>query len=135
MARRSRSNNRTRAMPVAIARPLRVRPRPVLPPYRPYDAFAGKLTVLEDRRQFHPMRAWRPAFSIPRAAARLVAKEPRNARRFGAQTRAVIAFANPRRVLVCLRRKARREVLLALGQGGGRKGRKPRRTEYSDVRC
>lgn len=133
MARRARKNSRNRAKPVHSLPTVRFRPRPVSP-FVGYDAFAGKKTVLEDRRQFHPMRALRPAFSLPRAAARLVVKEPRRPRSFLAQTRATIAFADPRRVLICIRRKTRREVLMALGGGGGGK-RKPRRNQHSDVRC
>lgn len=39
-----------------------------------------------------------------------------------------------RDAMVCVRRKARREVLLALGKGGGGK-RKKRRTPRSEVSC
>ena len=134
MARRARRSSRNRAKPLRSLPVVRFRPRPVAP-FRGYDATIGKLADLEDRRRFHPMRALRPAFSLPRGASRLVVREPKRARAlFPAQTRAVIAFANPRRVLICLRRKARREVLMALGKGGGG-AKRPRRNEFSDVRC
>lgn len=43
-------------------------------------------------------------------------------------------FSLPRKVLVCVRRKIRKEVILATGSGGGNH-RKPKRTEFSQVRC
>lgn len=48
--------------------------------------------------------------------------------------RAHMAFKAPKFVAICVRRKIRREVLLALGRGGGGK-RRPRRNAYSNVRC
>ncbi|WNK13477.1 MAG: hypothetical protein [Microvirus sp.] len=43
-------------------------------------------------------------------------------------------FEAPKFVAICVRRKQRREVLLALGKGGGGK-RHPRRNQFSNVRC
>lgn len=48
--------------------------------------------------------------------------------------RPVLAFSNPKFTAICIRRKQRREVLLALGKGGGGKKR-PRRNSFSQVRC
>lgn len=45
-----------------------------------------------------------------------------------------LQFSMPRQVLVCVRRKQRREVLLALGRGGGRH-KPPKWDEDSFVRC
>lgn len=47
----------------------------------------------------------------------------------------VVAFEAPRRVLVCLRRQRRKEVLHAIGVAGSRFLRKPRRTAASGVSC
>lgn len=84
-----------------------------------------RLIPLGDGRFFHPSpRLFRPIPAAPRAAARIVAKGT------GLQ------FADPRRVLVCLRRKIRKEVLFAFGVGGqaGAK-KKPRRNVASDISC
>lgn len=43
-------------------------------------------------------------------------------------------FKVPHSVVICARRKARREVLFAQGKGGGRH-RRPRRTTSSSVSC
>lgn len=89
--------------------------------------------LLEDRRFYHPLgRLDRPAFATRRSAARLVARHQDGRM----QTKARISFADPRRVMVCVRRKERREVLFARGVGGSkRRQRKPRRTPLSAVSC
>lgn len=43
-------------------------------------------------------------------------------------------FAAPNRVMVCVRRKERREVLMAQGRGGSRV-RRPRRNRFSHIKC
>lgn len=93
------------------------------------------LSLLEDRRSFHPARSARPAFALRRDAARLVAREP--ARRPGRQTKATIAFADPKRVVICMRRGVRKEVMFALGRTGrgGKRNRRPRRSSFSSVSC
>lgn len=45
------------------------------------------------------------------------------------------AFQYPRQVMICVRRKIRKQVLFARGGAGSRKMKKPRRNSYSDVRC
>lgn len=45
-----------------------------------------------------------------------------------------LMFRAPKYVLVCVRRKQRKEVLFALGKGG-RGNRRGRRNFFSDVRC
>lgn len=107
--------------------PYRALPLPTL------SAISDLLTLMEDRRLFHPERAFRPALSFPRAAARLVpgavaSSSPRSFLASG------VRFADPRRVAICVRRKTRREVIMASGRGGGFH-RRPRRNFYSDVEC
>lgn len=48
-----------------------------------------------------------------------------------------VGFQHPWQVIVCVRRKKRREVLFALGKGGrgGNARRVVRRNEFSEVRC
>lgn len=43
-----------------------------------------------------------------------------------------VGFTNPRNVFVCIRRKVRREVLMAFNKG---RGGRSRRTWRSDIRC
>jgi len=45
-----------------------------------------------------------------------------------------LGFNIPAQVPVCVRRKSRREVILAKGKGGG-KHKKPTRNQWSDVKC
>lgn len=88
------------------------------------------LLSLEDRREFHPAIRWlRPARALRRDAARVVERHG------GTQARrAVFGFNVPNLVSICVRRKVRREVLLAMGRGGGGK-RRPRRNSWSDIVC
>lgn len=125
MARQRKSSTSGRD-DISIANPLDSLFR--LPRFSPVN-----LSLFEDRRTYHPERAARPAFSLPRMASRLVAREARG--RSGRQTKAPVAFADPNRVLVCVRRKRRKEVLHARGIAGSRGFRRPRRSFYSEVSC
>lgn len=102
------------------------------------------LSEISDRRTFHPLGAFRPALSYAGLRHRLVLSPSKmahkalpRARSFPIHGRpAQIAFQNPSRTLICVRRKQRREVLHALkrtGSGGG--FQRPRRSWYSSVRC
>jgi hypothetical protein len=86
------------------------------------------LSLLDDRRQWHPERWGRPVVGLRRAATRLVVgKSPK-------RLPPTLAFMDPRRVVVCIRRKMRREVLHALGKGGGG-NRRPTRKPTSEIQC
>lgn len=81
---------------------------------------------LEDLRDWSPVGPTnRRAFSLPRSSAGLVDN--------GALRRGV-RFAVPEDVLVCVRRKTRREVIFARTGGGGGM-RRGRRGRWSDVSC
>lgn len=127
------------------SRPPRVTPVHTLPKVRavvrshrftsplPFRPLAPKrpapLVAFEDRRQWHPERWGRPVLGLKRAATRVVV-----APRSGPTLTSRIAFADPRKVFVCLRRKIRREVIHALGKGGG--GNKaPKRKPTSNIEC
>lgn len=103
-------------------------PRPTLSPLR-LDILA-----LEDRRLWHPERQNRPFAAAPRQASRPVARQ-RPAFHQPSQTRAIIAFQEPSRVAVCVRRGIRREVLHALGVAGKRGLGGPHRNEASTISC
>ncbi|UOF79228.1 hypothetical protein [Microviridae sp.] len=92
---------------------------------------ANLLQAIEDRREFHPERAARPARSFSRSVHTLAAPAGRPGR-----VPVGVTFENPTKVLVCVRRKSRREVLFAMGRTGrgSARGRR-RRSEYSDIQC
>lgn len=99
------------------------------------------LALFEDRRSFHPAGPYRPAFSLPRSAARVVGSTgiTRSALN-GAKARTLsphtLTFQAPDRVVLCVRRKRRKEVLFAKGVGGSKKRqRKPRRNYWSSISC
>lgn len=97
------------------------------------------LREFEDRRAFHPLGKTTPARSF-QTRSRLVVTNPlplfvpyqvKAAGRW-----AKIAFQGPKKVLVCVRRSIRKEVLHALhltgrGSGGGKK----RWSEHSSIHC
>lgn len=116
--------------PIASRDPLNqiLLPRPALSPLR-LDILA-----LEDRRQWHPERQNRPFAAAPIQARRPVAKQ-RPAFSQPSQTKAIIAFADPSRVAVCVRRGVRREVLHALKVAGGTGQRRPRFNASSKISC
>lgn len=93
------------------------------------------LRMIEDRRTHYPGLV-RPVVTITVGQpARLKLKQnPRyNA---PSQTKGIVAFQQPERLPVCIRRHQRREVLFAKGVGGSKKPqRKPRRNAFSDVSC
>jgi len=94
--------------------------------------------LLEDRRLFHPSRALRPALSFYHKAAKIVYRAKSSAVPSSRMTPMVsprVGFAVPRDVAVCVRRKARKEVMHATGKAGGRVSRKRRRNLYSSVDC
>lgn len=112
-------------------------PRVVLP-RRP------DLRIFEDRRTAYPARArQRPALLFSGRQHRLVVRDRKPTPRQSAfgfkpndQTRARVAFADPRKTLVCVRRKVRKEVLHATGAAGSRRRqKKPRHNELSKISC
>lgn len=88
----------------------------------------GVSRQIEDRRLFHPDGYSRPASSFQSFNHRLRASPSRKLP-FG------VGFVSPSKVLVCVRRKIRREVMFAKGGAGSRRMSRPRRSYYSDVRC
>lgn len=105
------------------------------------------LGLYEDRRQWHPVGSSAPARSFDRSRHRLtvvdrpIRHKVRSFRGFNApralssQTKAALAFSGPSRVLVCVRRQIRREVMHARGLAGQIGFRRPRRTWLSEISC
>lgn len=137
MARRSSSKKSyqrpqvRRALPNPNANRLRLHNlpvRPVSPIVRP------SLNLFEDRRTFHPNRFARPAISIgKRADTKLVV--PPDPLKSVQRLNHVVGFKVPRRVVICVRRKIRKEVIHAIGAGGSKNLRKPHKNEFSKVKC
>jgi len=132
MARRRSRNRKGQRDATPIANPLPpvvvVRPPPIpssVSLVRALQAQKLHQSSLPDRRKFTP-KGIRTAKTIAGNLARFTPRLVRAAVR--------PTFNIPSRVLVCLRRKVRREVLHALrrtnGSGGGRK-----RNVWSNVRC
>lgn len=94
--------------------------------------------VVEDHRTWHPAPVRTPRLRSSRPAKVQLAKPKRplahsaKGRFFGPTV--PLAFKTPTYVNECVRRKQRREVLLAKGKGGGRH-RPPRRNWLSNIRC
>lgn len=107
--------------------------------------YSSPLTIFEDRRSFHPEGRVRPAASFNRSRHRLslVASPPASHIRRGYTklpslwdaTKARIGFDVPDKVLVCVRRKMRREVLHAFRKTGKRGQRSPRFNFFSKISC
>lgn len=90
------------------------------------------LTAIEDRRTFNPAGPRRSARSFNRAHHALKVKPVRGSRRLPTK----VMFDAPKKVLVCVRRQRRKEVIFAKGKAGrGHARLSPRRNWYSDVSC
>lgn len=102
------------------------------------------LYLQQDGRTYHPDGRNRPDIAVPRSAGRLVvrsvygsgkavrvAANPFATVKWGAER---VGFATPRKVATCVRRKIRREVLLAFGRGGAG-NKKPRWRASSHISC
>lgn len=93
------------------------------------------LSEIEDRRLYHPEGVSRPFRALNRAVARLKAVDVKVHKKEKEKIiPRFIGFIDPARVLVCIRRKVRREVMHAMGAAGG-SVRPPHRTESSEIRC
>lgn len=108
------------------------------PVYRLSSVLPSLLRAYEDRRAYNPARDYRRAISLGRVFTATVGlKHPsRGVARPGMLARDTFRFNVPRKVLICIRRKQRREVLHAakrVGRGSG--GGARRRNHYSEVSC
>lgn len=134
MARRRRSISRP---PPSVDRsPRRAVSLGVAPLFKfPVDPLDDRLLEVQDLRTWHPLGFLRPPGAFVRSAARQVVKSKPNA--LGNDISSRVGFAVPKKVLVCVRRKQRKEVLHALGKtgGGARVSRRRRRNAWSDVDC
>lgn len=99
-------------------------------------SYSPPLTVYEDRREFHPERDLRPARSFSKRSYSDVVSEPVRSKPRALLSPDTFKFAVPKKVLVCVRRQQRREVLHALKLTRRRGGAGARRRNYwSAVSC
>lgn len=120
MARRRGSRTSVRvSVPDAFYEPIRVR---------------TALQLLEDRRLFHPARDLRPVrsfFTKPRLVIPPAKRPMRNGAHY---LPSKIGFEVPKHVAICVRRKTRKEVIIAkrvARNGGGAK----HRNIWSEIKC
>lgn len=97
------------------------------------------LGVFEDRRFFHPEAPYAPARSFSKTRHRIVYPTPVRRVKRSAQNISYpsphVVFANSPKVLICVRRKIRKEVLHAYRKTGKVGQKRPRRNFYSDIHC
>ncbi|WNK13678.1 MAG: hypothetical protein [Microvirus sp.] len=102
---------------------------------RHYPRVRTAMQLIEDRRVFHPEGRFRAplSFSLPRRA-RLVVRNANFDKRVSGKTLPVqLGFSLPKRVIHCVRRKVRKEVIIAKGHSGS--GSRKRRNYWSDISC
>lgn len=122
---------------------LRSFKKQLLSKYYPVHRRSSYLRSIEDRRYFYPERFSEPARSTSSQNHRLkVYVPPAPASQWiGKPTYSYAAppvrvgFMNPSRVMVCVRRAQRKEVLFALGRSGRNGQKRHRMSDYSDVHC
>lgn len=109
--------------PVQFVNPTVYVPRSVKP----------KLNQIDDRRTFHPQKLSRPAKLVSGAPHRLKIKTgtrtPKSALPHS------VGFSAPAKVLICIRRKTRKQVLFALKRTRKGSGSRKTRNYWSDVKC
>lgn len=118
-----------------------------LPPLSNLTRGLSPLLAIEDRRTWHPEGAQRPARSFNQSQHRLLVPAVPTRRpqsrpgRVGSgypklrSPSPVVAFGAPEKVLVCVRRKQREEVLHAKRKTGKSGQKRPRRSWYSRISC
>lgn len=91
-------------------------------------------TLVEDRRRYHPLKKFQAARTFSGRAAAGFKVSGRDSRK-NHVVPAGLRFAVPERVLICNRRKERREVIFATGKVGRGRRKQPRRTPFSEISC
>lgn len=119
------------AMPVDIATGLDVVDR--WPVSDSLAAVRSMLPQIEDRRTYDPS-VEAPVRSLRRSTVRSIVPKANVAGRQASYAYGSIQFQAPAKVAICVRRKARRQVMFAKGKAGGRH-RKPRRGPHSYIWC
>lgn len=95
----------------------------------------SELTEFEDDRKFSPGRLLRP-LQTPRGAAKILAPRAKAWSPSGRPSRyslATLKFKDNKHAVICVRRKIRKEVMMATGKGGA--NRQGRRKASSNIWC
>lgn len=135
MSKRSRRDNK-HTLSKLLSLPRAVPSLPRLAVTYKTNNFA--LGLIEDRRTFEPglkpyNRSLRQMTVGKPARLHLVENTRYSA---PSQTKALVAFQEPDKLPLCVRRGIRKQVLHAKGVAGSKKPQnKPRRNEWSDVSC
>lgn len=137
MSKRSRRDVKTSLSKLSIAtHRVPELHRLLLPPVT-YKTNIRALQMVEDRRTFYPDQPlYRPArtIAVGRPARLKLVQNPRYTA--PSQTKGLVAFAEPQKVPICIRRKERKQVLHAKGIAGSKKRLRPgRRSEFSSIHC
>lgn len=94
------------------------------------------LTRVQDFRRFRPDEVFYVSRNFDTTRSRISSPRVRvfePAKKF--RVPLILSFDYPKRVILCVRRKVRKEVLHALRKTGKGGQKRPRRTPYSNVRC
>lgn len=135
MARKKSRNRSSERDALDIA--TRSVPHVALRPSRPFT-----LSTFEDRRTYYPEPGLRPALTF-KGAEFSVGAAPRTHAAARRQSRApnllstTLRFRNAPDVVICAKRKVRRQSLFALGKirAGAGRIRRPRRSSFTGVTC
>lgn len=135
------SKKRTSRDPLAsLLTPIATRSR-VAPVHRlpsvSYKTNNFALGLIEDRRTYYPgLKPYnRPIAQMAVGAPARLALVDKPQYRASSQTKATVAFAEPQKLPICIRRETRKQVLHAKGVAGSKGLKKPTRNEWSDVSC
>lgn len=160
MAKNSSKSKSSRGVANTTARPTgrSTNGHVTSPTLSPVPRISPPLSLLEDRRRYHPDGRNRDAKTVygtvatptvikktPPRFANIAAKRSARAKaRIAAgtrypstdrkQTKALVTFQEPNIVIACIRRKMRRRVMFAFKRQGGGKAR-PRRNWLSNYSC
>jgi len=108
---------------------------PTLSPSNPWAmSDYSLLSEVEDRRTYHPDGPVRSPRDV-RGLRVSTSAAPRPPKDPWAATPSRVAFSVPQEVLVCVRRKQRKEVLHALNKTGKSGQKRPHRNYFSDIQC
>lgn len=133
MAKRSRSRSSSKARRVTSSNANRRLPSLSNSP-RQLDLEAY-LNEIDDRRTFHPAGPARNAVSFHSSTHTLVIPPTTQHPTRSVDVPAGVAFQAPHDVLICVRRKQRKEVLHATKKAGKSGQKRPRRNYYSEILC
>ena len=134
MSRKSSRSRRNRRDNVSIANRR-------LPYFSSSPRSMSQLSLIEDRRVYNPLGSLSPARSISRNTHALVVPNDRvspsrsRSNRSFLSPPSFVGFQAPKKVLVCVRRQRRKEVLHALKKTGRVGQRRPRFSDYSSIKC